>query len=173
MVKLKRFSKVEKPRVSVKIMWKEVIPVEQIENNQLSAQQKKTAQVKDIIYIFVGAKGNGKEGVDVGQTSRSLEVRVKEHSDKEDYLETFPKDQVVYAGEVSCGRTIDRDLLEQIEGIIIHYLYEKTENSKQFILCNDVKRESHKETYIVEHIINNNLTGDLLDLLPYYIPDED
>ena len=151
-----------KPKVNITITWKDAISVEKFkEDEQLSTNQKKIVQTEDVIYIFVGANKHGDKAADAGQTSRSLDVRTKEHIKDKDYLEKFPKDQLVYCGEVKCARTIDRDLLEQIEGAVIHAL----KDARGFDLCNKEKLIDYKKPYKIEYISNEHLTGDLLTLL--------
>jgi hypothetical protein len=144
----------------VTIQWKEGILVEKFKEDRLSAKEKKIAQIDDIIYIFVGANKRG-EGIDVGQTSRPLEVRTNEHVDKGDYLEKFPNEQIVYCGEVKCKFTINRELLEQVEGAII----QEVSKVKGFTLCNENKVNDYKKTYKIGTITNINRTEDLRQLL--------
>lgn len=149
--------------MKVTIKWKEGISVEKFKKDILTAKEQKIAQTDNVIYIFVGTSKKG-DAVDVGQTSRSLEVRTKEHIDKGDYLEKFPNDQIVYCGEVEC-LIVNRLLLEQVEGAIIQEMTTK----EGFTLCNDNKVNDYKKNYKIEEIKNENRTGDLRNLLKLFI----
>lgn len=160
-----------KPKINITINWKEAIDVEDFDKDQLNSEEEETASLKQVVYIFVGYNSKGEMGVDVGQTSRTLKTRTSEHTDGKDYLEGYPNKQVVYCGNVTCARTIDRAMLEQIEGIFIQYLNGCQEG--KYHLCNDTKLHNSKSPYIIGHIYNEDTPNDLSNILPTYIAEED
>lgn len=163
----KKSSAAIKARVS--ISWSKAISVDKLFNGTVSQIDQQIADQKDVVYIFVGENTQGEKAIDVGQTSNSLLERTKQHLQNGDYLEGYPKNQKVYCGKVSAGLTIGRELLEQLEGIIIQYLVE----NENYHLCNDAKIQSFHQSYKIGYIENINRIGDLGTLLPPYLPVED
>ena len=160
-----------KPKINITINWKEAIDVEDFDKDQLNSEEEETASLKQVVYIFVGYNSKGEMGVDVGQTSRTLKTRTSEHTDDKDYLEGYPNKQVVYCGDVTCARTIDRAMLEQIEGVLIQYL--SCHQNEKYNLCNDKKVDSTSTPYAIGHIYNEDTPTKLFGILPTYIPEED
>ena len=153
-------------RTNVTITWSDALSIDDFKKDQLSRLKQRIAKQDKVIYIFVGENQKEDAAVDVGQTTRALEVRTNEHLRDKDYLEGYPQNQKVYCGKVSAGLTVDRDLLEQVEGIIIQYLV----GNKDYYLCNDAKTQSFHQPYEIGHIENMNRKGDLEALLPICIP---
>ena len=150
--------------VSVTIDWSKAIDVEKFKfNHEMTKSEQTIATTEQVVYIFYGENKNGAEATDIGQTSRSLEVRIKEHLRDGDYLEGFRNDSRVFCGNVSSHIGVDRDLLEQVEGILIQFL---NENSKDRYICNQSKLNTCKEVYQIEEIWNKNMPADLGDILP-------
>lgn len=156
-------------KANVSISWSGAISIDELSNGTLSNANKQIADQKNVIYILMGENTHGKKAIDIGQTSSSLLERTKQHIQDEDYLEGYPKNQKVYCGKVSAGLTIGRELLEQLEGIIIQYLVE----NENYHLCNDAKIQSFHQSYKIGYIENINRIGDLGTLLPPYLPVED
>ena len=168
MIPLKRFVK-NRIATNITITWSEAIAVEKFQEEQFSPKEQDIVNNENVIYIFVGENQKDDEAVDVGLTTRALEVRTYEHLQDKDYLEEYPENQKVYCGKVSAGLTIDRELLEQVEGIIIQYLV----GNKDYHLCNDAKTQSFHQSYEIGHIENMNRKNDIEELLPMYIPIKD
>ena len=168
MISLKRFVK-NRIATNITINWSEAITVEKFQEEQFSTKEQDIVNNEGVIYIFVGENQKEDEAVDVGQTSNSLLERTKQHLQNGDYLEGYPKNQKVYCGKVSAGLTVGRELLEQLEGIIIQYLVE----NENYHLCNDAKLQSFHQPYEIGYIENINRKGDLETLLPPYLPVED
>ena len=166
---MKPINEKTRSKTNVTITWLDALSVDDFKKDQLSRLKRGIASNENVIYIFVGENRSDDEAVDVGQTTRALEVRIYEHLRDKDYLEGYPQNQKVYCGKVSAGLTVDRDLLEQVEGIIIQYL---TQN-KDYHLCNDAKIQSFHKPYEIEHIKNMNRKGGIEALLPMYIPIKD
>ena len=123
MISLKCFVK-NRIATNITINWSEAITVEKFQEEQFSTKEQDIVNNEGVIYIFVGENQKGEKAIDVGQTSNSLLERTKQHLQNGDYLEGYPKNQKVYCGKVSAGLTVGRELLEQLEGIIIQYLVE-------------------------------------------------
>ena len=157
---------------NVIIEWSEAISIDDFETNELSHEEDEIVNQCSVIYIFTGVDKKGDDAVDVGQTKRSLEVRTKEHLRAGDYLEGYSYDQEVYCGKVKSDILVDRDLLEQVEGIIIKTLEEKTKGTG-INVCNDLKKKTHASKYSIGHIYNKNVPKELTKNLPSYIPEGD
>lgn len=157
---------------NVTIEWSEAISIDDFEKNELSYEEDEIVNQCSVIYIFTGVDKKGDDAVDVGQTKRSLEVRTKEHLRVGDYLEGYSYNQEVYCGKVKSKVHVDRDLLEQVEGIIIRTLEEKTRGTSTNV-CNYLKKKTHSSKYNIGHIRNENIPEKLTDFLPTYIPDKD
>lgn len=168
MISLKRFAK-NRIATNITINWSEAVAVEKFQEEQFSAKEQDIVNNEGVVYIFVGENQTEDEAVDVGQTSNSLLERTKQHLQNGDYLEGYPKNQKVYCGKVSAGLTVDKELLEQVEGIIIRHLV----GNKDYHLCNDSKRKTYKSRYKIGHIYNDNIPEELQNILPVYIPEND
>ena len=155
---------------NVTIEWSEPISIDDFEENELLNEEDEIVDQCNVIYIFTGNDKEGDDAVDVGQTKRSLEVRTKEHLRVGDYLEGYSYNQEVYCGKVKSKVHVDRDLLQQVESIIIRTLEEKTRGTGTNV-CNDLK--THSSKYNIGHIRNENIPEKLKDFLPTYIPDKD
>ncbi len=152
-------------QINVTIDWFEAISVYNIKNDSLTVEEQDILKNERVIYIFVGENKNGAKAIDVGQTSNILSERLREHLQKGDYLEGYPDKQRVYCGKVSTGIVLNRDLLEQVEGIIIHRLTKK----RDYHLCNDSKRNTFTCSYKISYLLNKNRHGDLCVLLSSYM----
>lgn len=159
----------ESMNINVTINWSIAIAVDNIKDDSLLLQEKMVANERSIVYIFVGKNSKREKAIDIGQTSKSLLERTKQHLQNGDYLEGYPKNQKVYCGKVSAGLTVDKELLEQVEGIIIRHLV----GNKDYHLCNDSKRKTYKSRYKIGHIYNDNIPEELQNILPVYIPEND
>lgn len=150
--------------MGVTIKWQQAISIKDFENGNLSWKEEDIMANEGVLYCFEGEKRNNeKEGIDIGQTTRSLAIRTKEHLDKKDYLEGFPLNQRVRCGIVSVkNETVDKDLLEQIEGALIQYAQSK---EPKIVLCNQAKTESYTKTYHIDFICNLGDKG----IFPTYI----
>ena len=166
---MKPINEKTRPKTNVMITWSDALSIDDFEKDKLLRLKQSIAKQENVIYIFVGENKNDDAAVDVGQTSRALEVRTNEHLRGKDYLEGYPKNQKVYCGKVSAGLTVNRELLEQVEGIVIQYLAE----NKDYHLCNDAKTQSFHQPYEIGQIGNMNRKGDIEALLPMYIPIKD
>lgn len=166
---MKPINEKTRPKINVTITWSDSLSVDDLKKDQLSKLKRGITRLEDVIYIFVGENQKDDEAVDVGLTTRALEVRTYEHLQDKDYLEEYPENQKVYCGKISAGLTVDRELLEQVEGIIIQYLV----GNKDYHLCNDAKTQSFHQYYEIGHIENMNRNGDMEELLPMYIPVKD
>ncbi len=160
-----------KPKVNITIKWKPLIRIEDFKNGQLGNEDKKTADLKNVVYIFIGYNAKRDTGIDVGQTSRRFGTRIDEHITNKDFLEGYDNNQVVFCGEVTCERSIDRSMLEQIEGVLIQYL--SCHQNEKYNLCNDKKVDSTSTPYAIGHIYNEDTPTKLFGILPTYIPEED
>lgn len=158
---------------NVTIEWSEAISIDDFEENELSNEEDEIVDQCNVIYIFTGNDKEGDDAVDVGQTKRTLEVRTKEHLSKGDYLEGYPYSQEVYCGKIEAKVLVDRDLLEQVEGVIIQTLGKKIEGLDNTVLCNDSKRKASMSNYKIGHIYNKNVPKKLINVLPVYIPEND
>lgn len=148
----------------VTINWKPAISLKDFESGNLSWKEEDIMANEGVLYCFEGEKKNsGKEGVDIGQTTRSLAIRTKEHMNKKDYLEGFPLNQMVRCGIVSVkSRIVDKDLLEQVEGALIQYAQDK---KPEMVLCNQSKTESYTKTCDIDCICNLGERG----IFPTYV----
>lgn len=153
---------------NVHIHWSKGIPVEKFEEDYLNASEEEIAEQKKVIYIFIGEK-NGQVGVDAGQTSRALDVRINEHINNRDYLEGYPLKRKVFCGKITAGIEVDRELLEQVEGIIIQYIAQHVDKKNNYVVCNKSKTKGYQKVYIIQHIYNLDLTEELAEILPYCI----
>lgn len=159
--------------VNVILIWSDAISIADFEKSELSSEESGTICQDDVIYIFWGKDKHDHDAMDVGLTTRALDVRTKEHLSKGDYLEGYPYSQEVYCGKIEAKVLVDRDLLEQVEGVIIQTLGKKIEGLDDTVLCNDSKRKASMSKYKIGHIYNNNVPKKLIDVLPVYIPEND
>lgn len=161
----KKSSAAIKARVS--ISWSKAISVDKLFNGTVSQIDQQIADQKDVVYIFVGENTQGEKAIDVGQTSNSLLERTKQHLQNGDYLEGYSYNQMVYCGKVTANICVDRELLEQIEGIIIQHFVANVSKSGYY-LCNDSKTNECKKS-LVRHIVNRNMPNSLKRLLSWFI----
>lgn len=148
--------------IKVTINWQKPISIYDFENEQMSHEESGALGAKEVIYIFEG-ENDKKNGIDIGQTTRKLAVRIKEHLNDKDYLEEFGKNQKVRCGIVSADSiTINRDLLEQVEGVLIQYIQANVNN---VTLCNHSKKETYSAQFNIQHILNLGEKG----LFPKFI----
>lgn len=154
--------------VNVTIEWHEGIDLDKFKSNnqEMTQSEQEIAATEQVVYIFYGENSNGDGATDVGSTSRRLVVRTKEHLQNGDYLEGFKSDPKVYGGEVNSAIGVNRDLLEQVEGILIQFL---KKHLKSPYICNQSKLNTCREVYKIEEIRNNNIPAELRDILPAYM----
>lgn len=154
--------------VNVTIEWHEGIDLDKFKSNnqEMPQSEQEIAATEQVVYIFCGENSNGDRATDVGYTLRRLVVRTKEHLQNGDYLEGFKSDPKVYGGEVSTPIGVDRDLLEQVEGILIQFL---KKHLKSPYICNQSKLNTCREVYKIEEIWNKTVPTELKNILPPYI----
>ena len=154
-------------KANVSISWSGAISIDELSNGTLSNANKQIADQKNVIYILMGENTHGKKAIDIGQTSSSLLERTKQHIQDEDYLEGYPNNQMAYCGKVTANICVDRELLEQVEGVIIqHFVANISKNG--YYLCNDSKTKECKKS-LVRHIVNRNIPNGLKRLLSWFI----
>ena len=153
---------------NVNIHWSKGIPVKKFEEDYLNASEEEVAETKNVIYIFLGEK-KGQIGVDAGQTSRAVEVRIHEHINNRDYLEGYPMKQKVFCGKITAEIDVNRDLLEQVEGVIIQYIARHMDGESNYVVCNKSKTKGYQKVYKIQYVYNLDLSEELSKILPYCI----
>ena len=146
--------------IDVKINWQIPIAVEHF-NHAFTLYEQIISSYENVVYYFEGTNNQKQKKIDVGQTTQSLRERVKQHITNKDYLEGAPLNQSVRCGIISVPSSakisIDRDLLEQIEGELILFL--KKHLSAPYILCNENKTDDITRKYDILTITNIGNNG--------------